>query len=924
MSYKIKGSVQTTGTMIVQGKQPGLNVNLSGNGVTYLPDDSGSINLPIKPKTEMDMVFDELPYSQYGAINNNEPGVAGTFDGGSTVSYYSAMPVLLENDGSLVYLRPGTNGSTINYYYTYMNNPFVSLDQNNTINKYYTGTWNNILFYDTDASNCLIYEEVGNNTLHLVLTNGTLDKDAHQTASIPRNTFSNYIMSASVAGSYLYIVSMYSSTFNTSNPTGMYYNGTDPFQFILHRIPTSEIISGTVTTIEQISGITGNTLYGDAQGSQSYIRISDAWDSSTSTSTKSFIKWQPVFESVFGYTYSINGMVKCIFDGTNLILSISSNAFQKNDNNRFDTMYAFRIFYNVSTNTFTTDLITNSPIIGNGTATSPITYTNPYNVTSNNLFGVGNSNSDALHGSSYITNNGVQFFIKEKYVLSDFYTAYSGTIDNFTSKVDAFNIRNRTFSNVVSKNITSDYASRVGDQLMGGIPISTTKVMFNGTGTYEGINYTKYRKGVAEIGTTRTYSYNSFTNGTISGYAPQLFRRALPDTTAVATYGGVSYCDVSGNVTFYGTQFVENNMLVAGYLLDPTTLTYDKTISIDNNILVSLKNSIIASTGISATSSLISLYYSPNTSYFQSIACVTTVNSSGGGNLIIASVNCTASSTSITSATLITVINSFNNPDIVQISTNGTLDSEMRRHGGLSIVNYSDFTYVSLPHAINPIIPGDSLEYSYSGVKSGNTLTSLKISNSYHAPDLYPTARDYSYIPNYGFGFYMFEKTDKGTKLLFDYRGNTLLEFQNNMPQGNITPVIGTSTPTVVLAQDVIQGFYLYFTEVTPVLMNGKYYEMPITTIDLSTVQANPGNSTFYVYVDSSTGTPEYKVSVTEIAESLTNMYIGYIQTDGTKVSDLNINKVSRIGIYRPSETQIGSAFPVSTGLPTQTGTISW
>lgn len=918
MAYVIKGDVNVTGNITVQSKNVGTSITTTGNSTVYLADTSGHVDLPLPSKSDVDYILKQLPLSQYGALNNNAPGVAGTFDGGSTVSYYSAMPVLLEADGSLVYLRPGTNGSSINYYYTYINNPDASMQPFTTINKYYTGSWNNILFFESDTKSCLLYEEVGNNALHVVLTNGTLQKTNHQQATIARNLIPHYIMNGTVVGTYLYIVALYCSTYDLSNPTGVFYNNNDPFQFLLYRIPVSEIISGTVSTVEQVSGITGNTLYGSSQGSQSYIRIADKWASTVESGEQSFIRYNSAIPyGVAGYTYTMYGMVKCIFDGTNIVLSMHNNCLARNVTNRVDTMYGFRIFYNVNTKAFTTDLTTNSPVIATGGNTGSISWTNPYSINSSNLFGVGTATSDSLHGTWYITENGTQYFIREKYVLSDGYYVYSGKINSFTNKVSAYNIRGRTFNNTVEYQVMSDYASRVGDQLMGGIPISSSKIIFSGTGTYQGTNYNKYYKGASDIGTTRTYSYNSFTSGTLTGYAPQANRSALPSVTEDATYGGISYCDTSGNVTFYGTVFVENSILVGGYQLNPSTLLYDKTISITNTILTNLKNSIISAAGLSPSSSSIALYYSPNTSYFASVACVTTLNSGGGGNMILASVNCTASTSAVTGASLNTIINNYYGSDFVSTATNGTYNSEMRRHGGLCVVQYSDFTYVSLPHLININISGDSREYTYAGVKSGNTLTSLIMSQSYHAPDISPGSREYSYIPNYGFGYYMFEKSDKGSKLMFKRCGSTLSEFNSNMSAG-------TGTETVILAQDVPQGFYLYFTEVTPLFMSGQYFDVPITAIDLSTVQANPGNTTFYVYIKLALGTPSYVVSTTTLPETDTQMFIGTIVTDGTKVATLNIKKVSRLDTYRPSTTQIGSAFPVSTGNPTQSGTINW
>lgn len=917
MAYVIKGDVNVTGNITVQSKNVGTSITTTGNSTVYLADTTGHVDLPLPSKSDVDYILKQLPLSQYGALNNNAPGVAGTFDGGSTLAYYSAMPVLLEADGSLVYLRPGTNGSSINYYYTYINNPSASMQPFTTINSYYTGSWKKILFHDSDAKSCLTYEEVGNNVLHLVLTNGTMAKASHQTATIARNLIPYYIMNSTIVGSYMYIVSLYSSVYNINNPTGVYYNGNDPFEFILYRIPVSQIQSGSVSTVEQITGITGNTLYGDSQGSQGYIRIADLWQSTIESGSKSWLRYSAALSQCSGYTYSMYGMLKCSFDGTNLVISMNNNSFVRNITARVDTRPSFRVFYNVNTKAFTTDLTTGAPVVATGGSSGTITWNNPYAITSTNMFGVGSAVSDSLNGTWYITENGTQYYIREKYILSDYYPVYSGKINSFTNKVNAYNIRGRTFNSVVQYDVYADYASRVGDQLMGGIPISSSRMLFSGTGTYNGTKYLKYTKGISDIGTTRTYTYNSFSTGTSIGYSPQATRLPLPSITENSTYGGISYCDASGNVTFYGTVFVENNVLTAGYLLNPTTLLYDKTISISNTVLTNLKNSILANQGLSPSSSTIALYYSPNTSYFASVACVTSVNASGGGNMILASVNCTADTAAVLTATLNTVINNYSDSEFLNTAVNGTATSEMRRHGGLCVVNYSDFTYVSLPHLINAGVAGDTREFTYAGVKSGNTLTSLIMTNSYHAPDISPSAREYSYIPNYGFGYYMFEKTDQGTKLMFKRCGSTLAEYNSNM-------AAGAGTETVILAQDVPQGFYLYFTEVTPLFLGGQYFDVPITAIDLSTVQANPGNTTFYVYIKLVLGTPSYVVSTTTLPETDIQMFIGTIITDGTKVATLNIKKVSRLDTYRPSATQIGSAFPVSTGNPTQTGTITW
>jgi len=111
----------------------------------------------------------------------------------------------------------------------------------------------------------------------------------------------------------------------------------------------------------------------------------------------------------------------------------------------------------------------------------------------------------------------------------------------------------------------------------------------------------------------------------------------------------------------------------------------------------------------------------------------------------------------------------------------------------------------------------------------------------------------------------------------------------------------------------------VYFTDPTPVVMNGQYAQLAPTSFDLSAIQANPANTTFYVYVNWSGASPTYQITTTEQNESATVMYIGKIVTGSTQITSMQIDKVSRLGNYRVSQAPVGSAFPASSGNPTDT-----
>ena len=209
MSNDFKGTVNVTGQILVQGKMSGLNVSIDGKTDVYTADTTGHVSLPIVSNDETDDIFQQFPISQFGTLYS-KVGVAGTYDGGSTVRYYSSMPVLLENDGTLVYLRPGTNGNTINYYYTYVSNPNnADIVSQSTIRKYYNGSSKNIVFYDSYAKDTLIYEEIDNQIMHVVLTNGTMDNENHQEATFPTSSMPHRVITALKVDSYVYVICIY-------------------------------------------------------------------------------------------------------------------------------------------------------------------------------------------------------------------------------------------------------------------------------------------------------------------------------------------------------------------------------------------------------------------------------------------------------------------------------------------------------------------------------------------------------------------------------------------------------------------------------------------------------------------------------------------------------------------------------------------
>lgn len=117
-------------------------------------------------------------------------------------------------------------------------------------------------------------------------------------------------------------------------------------------------------------------------------------------------------------------------------------------------------------------------------------------------------------------------------------------------------------------------------------------------------------------------------------------------------------------------------------------------------------------------------------------------------------------------------------------------------------------------------------------------------------------------------------------------------------------------------------GYSLRFNRKIPAFIGGYLYDYPIVAVTAPTVAS--GTQTQYVYASLVLGEPIYRISTSQLQESQILMFIGTITVGTAGITAINIERVSRFNTYRPSTTQKGSAFPVSTGNPTQTGTIGW
>lgn len=95
----------------------------------------------------------------------------------------------------------------------------------------------------------------------------------------------------------------------------------------------------------------------------------------------------------------------------------------------------------------------------------------------------------------------------------------------------------------------------------------------------------------------------------------------------------------------------------------------------------------------------------------------------------------------------------------------------------------------------------------------------------------------------------------------------------------------------VWLSAQVAEGYNIYFTDDTPCLINGFYYLVKSSSIDLTDIVADPSNKTFYVWLRLLNGVVSYVITPNQ--GDVYDLYIGKIVTNATQIDSINIVKTT-------------------------------
>lgn len=135
-----------------------------------------------------------------------------------------------------------------------------------------------------------------------------------------------------------------------------------------------------------------------------------------------------------------------------------------------------------------------------------------------------------------------------------------------------------------------------------------------------------------------------------------------------------------------------------------------------------------------------------------------------------------------------------------------------------------------------------------------------------------------------------------------------------------------TTAPSnmVIVSQAVYGSWNLYFSDEIYCEIGGVFGYLPKQTVDLSTIKANPANTTFYIYAQLNGDVLEYQVTPSALSTDRSRVFCGTAVTDSTHVSETKVAKAFSIDGFSLSETQIANAIPASVGSPAGAGVIDW
>jgi len=896
-----------------------------------------------------------LPVTRFGNLNFLEPDVSGSFEGASMIDVFDRYVALVENDGTLIRLRPGTNGSTVGLYYDYISN--IHRDTGNaevvyTNNRYRPSSLNQN-YIPARLVNCDSNVMVGqmypiaafdptNVKWWVALTNGTLDVSKHNCAEIANPTFTQADGStqtidaqwgyAFLAGSRVYVLQRANYP-NGNNLISGTLSGTAPLELMIGYLNVADVIAGGSVNFTQITTWnTNNQGVNHANGNiQLYSSLIGAIGADSpvvygGNNTLHCIM-RDWLGSTFTATVGTDGLLHVVFD---IDLELDMNNVSQLQ------YFVYRLTIDPTAKTAVVlDTLVKEVITDNPTATftiAPLTNGNGLNYDN---FGNGYPGIQwDARISKYITSKGLSIAT----VRTGLKALCISKINGFTTVADVLS-NPGAFTYTLLKNLpdAAVYGSAVTTNQRSPMLFPGNVLAFYNSDPSLGARWCR-----TPLVGNPTFAYNIIGIGAINGFAPSSDRafgvNPQQQRTVITEIDGsniVTHMSAPSDFFLSGLREITADCVMSGEL------------DVSQGELDAQAARLLAQWGYSGLPFFAELFIPKDVGCPVLLKVLTYVQMlvSGTQSSIGVSLIATVTFAGNRLATTFTGFTANVADSLRHIYTpqQGVLT------GGVNGVGHNYYLTNVIIYKLNGeylITLGGSGGWSVTGPGFVQGVDILKASNgaiSGNASSFYtvdPYINEYSQAPIAlpGQGFYLGipqistvqGQQAPGTYALPGFKTPTapsaLIAYHLGTDYATLVDLKNTAhwvNPIVFVSQEIEQGWIVYFAEAIPLILNGHEYSLASTSIDLRTISASPANTTFYVYAQTiDTTHAQYVISTVELTADVSRLYLGTVVTNGVQIVSINVTKRSGLGKYQISTTLMGSSIPVSTGLPSQVG--SW
>lgn len=847
--------------------------------------------------------YDLVPISQYGALGYLPTGAAGSFEGATSNISADSMccPGVLEADGVMVWLRNGTNGSSRGVYYMYsagaLSGPLAIPTR--TIRRYRPPfipagkTVRHLVNSGGEVLAGALQNATGAQTEYFVAkTGGTFDDTAHT------GCFISLGVGDPIFGSHPEVFMGNTDCFIIAPVYRS--NMSDPFDFKVWRITAAQLSSGTTITPTPV--VTWNTTSYFGARTEANIRLADMYGSASPDAAAVLVGprvTDTTMSVALFHDYMVtrsaqqaNGSIR-----TRLIphIWLADNLTGK----------AGRVGLSIS---FVWNPDTKVAAVDTGVSL-PVTLAfdeNQYPIMSGSVVVDSTEyylpgSSGGFHLTSYYAPSGYWFSFAA-YAVADASThvARAKCVSGAGTLYDALHYSKRIIPEPIVPSAPV-FGSAIGGSIMGSAVLPNNRLLVKCVGRAAD-GKTANGMVLAEKGAPN-YTYLSQYSGTMSGFAPNPLRKFVHDMglngsqyiSLVSEVGG------DGSVVTTGAHFVEGGVTSVPADIDGN-LVQTGTVSIPPDAMGSIRSQTYATLGIgNPTHNFMSIFVPRNT-IINAFAVLTFINPANSQGTYVVELEVVGSRTGVIAGFNILSISPVLTTSAFCSGFDNTYLSDLSAYtGGITIYEGTDGYFIggvgkNICHYL-----GTNGTYSFTFAIPKNTLrpdwtTFYSGINTAMYDAIFWTA-----VPGLGFGYNAQTNTGSDTysKLSFRLTARNMTEFRTG---GAII------SSHALVTQDVAEGWLVYFTQEVPALLGGVYYPMPPQTIDLSTLGGSPANKTFYAYLTKNGNVLEYRITTEQIVETYNSMYLGTIVTDSTRITSMDINRVTRIGIYRVSSVPAGSA----------------